>query len=136
MNNKTMYTLIGALVVVSAAIAALFVFAKPQISAVKGTSTQNAAPTPQDISVQNTQVTLTADELSTHSTSSDCYIAYKDVVYDITSFVPQHRGGPQIVQYCGQVVDDFSSIHPGGSFESPSVQRIMQNLSVGKLNSK
>lgn len=131
-----MYTIIGALVVVSAAVAFILVSTKYKTAAVEGTSTQNAVASPQDISVQNTQVTLTADELSTHSTSSDCYIAYKNVVYDITSFVPKHRGGPQIVQYCGQVVDDFSNIHPGGSFESPSVQRIMQNLSVGKLSSK
>lgn len=130
-----MYTIIGALIVVSATVAALFVFVKPQSSTVEGSSTQSPAQTQQDTSVQNNEMTITKEELSSHSNSSDCYIAYKDIVYDITSFVPQHRGGPQIVDYCGQVIDDFSSIHPGGSFESPSIQRVLQNLNIGKLSS-
>jgi hypothetical protein len=79
------------------------------------------------------QGTFTTAELASHNTSTDCYIAYKGTVYNITNFIPQHPGGPQIMQQCGRVVDDFAQIHPGGSFEKPEIQAVLRQRVVGKL---
>jgi cytochrome b involved in lipid metabolism len=48
------------------------------------------------------------NELSKHNTSSDCWIAYDNKVYDITSFLPRHLGtSERILPYCG-TKDEFT----------------------------
>ncbi len=40
--------------------------------------------------------------LELHSSSSDCWVVYKNKVYDITMFIPQHPGGEgPIARTCG-----------------------------------
>lgn len=97
-----------------------------------GSDKKMAPPTEPSASGDAAQ-TLTAADLATHNTSTDCYVAYKGTVYNITSFIPQHPGGPQIMQQCGRIVDDFAQIHPGGSFEKPEIQAVLQQRVVGKL---
>lgn len=41
-------------------------------------------------------------ELATHNTASDCWIAYKGSVFDVTDWLTKHPGGSAaIAQYCG-----------------------------------
>jgi cytochrome b involved in lipid metabolism len=79
--------------------------------------------------------TFTKEELlANHSTQESCYIAYKGQVYDITTFLPSHPGGAKKpLQECGKVVDSFSQIHKGGSFDSPEIQEIINTKIIGSL---
>ncbi len=46
--------------------------------------------------------TWTLDEVAQHTTVEDCIIAVNGNVYDITSFIPNHPGGPaKIIPLCG-----------------------------------
>ncbi len=46
--------------------------------------------------------TIIKDELSLHASISDCWVAYKGRVYDITKFLPKHPGTAQaILPFCG-----------------------------------
>lgn len=77
---------------------------------------------------------FTASEVAFHNNSSDCYIAYKNKVYDITSFLPNHiKGANKPTKQCGKIVDDFSEIHPGGSFDEPQIQAVLTPSYVGEL---
>jgi hypothetical protein len=89
-------------------------------------ATASAQPSP-------TSQVFTTAQLATHHTANDCYVAFKGVVYNITSYVPRHPGGPGIVKKCGQVLDSFSELHPGGSFDSPKAQQALKALEVGAL---
>jgi len=55
--------------------------------------------------VQNSAVdvkTVLATELEAHNTRENCWIAYKGKVYDITAFLPKHKGSAEaILPYCG-----------------------------------
>lgn len=45
---------------------------------------------------------VTSAQLAQHNTPSDCWVAYQGRVYDMTSWIPQHPGGPyRIIPYCG-----------------------------------
>lgn len=49
--------------------------------------------------------TVSASELARHGTSDDAWVSYNGEVYDITSFMAAHPGGPQIVEsYLGSDV--------------------------------
>lgn len=52
--------------------------------------------------IQEAQSGISLSELAKHNSRSDCWIAYKGIVYDITSFLPKHPGGiTTISPYCG-----------------------------------
>ena len=73
-------------------------------------------------------------ELATHNSSQSCYVAYQNEVFDITTFLPVHRGGERkATSKCGQKLDSFSELHPGGSFDSPQVKAMLQERIVGVL---
>ena len=45
---------------------------------------------------------ITIQELSLHNVATDCWINYEGIIYDITSFLPNHPGGVKaIAKYCG-----------------------------------
>lgn len=41
------------------------------------------------------------NEVANHNSESDCWMVVKDKVYDATSFVVNHPGGPAILKGCG-----------------------------------
>jgi len=50
---------------------------------------------------------ITYEEVDRHHTEEDCWVIYKDKVYDITGFLPEHPGGPTIVKkYAGGDIDE------------------------------
>jgi DMSO/TMAO reductase YedYZ heme-binding membrane subunit/predicted heme/steroid binding protein len=78
---------------------------------------------------------FTVEELGKHNTEDSCYIAYKGLVYDITDYLPNHPGGGQVVvrMECGNVTDDFSEVHGGGSFEQDNIQEVLRPRVIGKI---
>jgi|TARA_B100002003_G_scaffold245842_1_gene274387 cytochrome b involved in lipid metabolism len=51
---------------------------------------------------------ISKEELATHDTEEDCWVSYDGNVYDITDYIPNHKGGKgSIINYCGSS-DDFA----------------------------
>ncbi len=52
---------------------------------------------------------ITRAQLGAHATPSDCWIAYKGTVYDITDWLPRHPGSAAAISpYCG-TVEEFAA---------------------------
>lgn len=96
-------------------------------------------PTIESINAPTTAATpaiqwFTMQDVAQHNSQSDCYVGYQGVVYDITSYLPNHPGGiRKATQMCGRNIDSFSDQHSGGSFSSPQAQEMLVPLEVGKL---
>lgn len=45
--------------------------------------------------------TFTISEVAVHNSESDCWTTINGSVYDITSYVPRHPGGDEILLACG-----------------------------------
>jgi cytochrome b involved in lipid metabolism len=41
--------------------------------------------------------TFTADEVAKHTKKGDCWMIYKNKVYDVTNFLEQHPGGEEVL---------------------------------------
>ncbi|KAF2397185.1 hypothetical protein EJ06DRAFT_559301 [Trichodelitschia bisporula] len=56
-------------------------------------------------------------EVSKHNTPSSCWVIIANNVYDVTSFLPSHPGGPKsILRLAGKdATADFDPIHPPGT---------------------
>lgn len=61
-----------------------------------GTSTVNVTP----VTINSSGYTL--EDVAKHSSSSDCWSAVNNKVYDLTEWIRQHPGGTaQIISICG-----------------------------------
>jgi len=58
--------------------------------------------------------TLTLQEVAKHNSKEDLWLVIHGKVYDLTTFLPEHPGGPRIIlKYAGQdATDAFDPIHP------------------------
>lgn len=74
---------------------------------VKGTPAQGRTP-------NRSAKTCTWEELGTHATESDCWIAVDGKVYDVTSWLPTHPGGKDLLLLSSgrDVTNLFQSYHP------------------------
>ena len=63
--------------------------------------------------------TVSPEELQRHNTSEDCWIVVHSKVYDVTSFLDEHPGGPNVVlQYAGiDATAAYDEIHAPGIIE-------------------
>ena len=53
------------------------------------------------------QETYAAEEVKDHNSKDDCWTIISGGVYDITSYIPRHPGGDEILRACGQDATTF-----------------------------
>jgi cytochrome b involved in lipid metabolism len=90
------------------------------------TPTPTAKPTP-----TTTQARYTMDDVKKKNTSAACWTVIDGNVYDLTKWIPVHRGGPQAITFlCGKDgTSSFKAQHEGAS--SPA--SVLANYFVGPL---
>lgn len=98
MAKKT--AIIGVVVVAVGIVIAIIFFggktSAPSVNSNSAGSVQTQVPT----TTENSKV-YTKVEVAAHSTASDCWTIVNGSVYDITSYVPRHPGGDEILAACG-----------------------------------
>ncbi|KAL0929899.1 cytochrome b5-like heme steroid binding domain-containing protein [Colletotrichum truncatum] len=99
---------------------------KPLIS--RSSSSPSSSPTDLKTPV------ISLSELAAHNSITSCWIAIDGIVYDMTSFLTTHPGGPKtLLESAGTIADArFAETHGG-----PHVQEIrgyLQRYTVGRLS--
>lgn len=88
------------------------------------------------------QTTFTAEEVKKHDSKADCWTIISDSVYDITSYIPRHPGGDEILRACGEdattlftqrQTSDGESVG-SGSPHSNNAQEQLNKLKIGTLH--
>jgi len=71
-----------------------------------------ASPT---VSVATGETTFTPEQIQTHNSAVSCYVAIAGQVYDLTTWINQHPGGPErILNICGtDATVAFNAQHSG-----------------------
>ncbi len=70
---------------------------------------------------------ITSEELATHATREDCWLAIEGTVYDVTKFIPMHPGKDNIVIGCGKDATALFANH-GREGGVPHSERARQML--------
>jgi cytochrome b involved in lipid metabolism len=84
----------------------------PTVTSAAPSPTPSPTPTP-----TTTQTSYTMDDVKKKNTSSACWSVIDGNVYDLTKWIPAHRGGPQAILFlCGKDgTSAFKAQHEGAS---------------------
>ena len=75
------------------------------------------------------------DEVTKHASREDCWLLIEGRVYDVTKFVPMHKGKDAILKGCGKDATEMFNNRPNGSGSHSSMARsIMKKFAIGKVN--
>ena len=86
-------------------------------------------------------VVLTAEEVAMHDSPTDCWTIVSGSVYDITSYIPRHPGGNEILSACGldgttlfeQREDSQGESVGSGTPHSSSARSMLESYLLGEL---
>jgi len=79
------------------------------------------------------EIILDDAEISKHSTADDCWLIISDKVYNVTSYIASHPGGPEaIILNCGKDATT-AFLTKGGSGHSQSAVDNLVNYYLGDL---
>jgi cytochrome b involved in lipid metabolism len=73
-------------------------------------------------------------ELAQHSLPSDCWMAIRGNVYDLTSYLPNHPSPPDIVlPWCGKDATEAYNTKTKGRPHSSYADELLANYRIGTL---
>jgi predicted heme/steroid binding protein len=92
------------------------------------------APTPEPTPTPTPQPaasTFTLAQVAQHSSRASCYSAIRGIVYDLTSWIDRHPGGPdKILSICGK---DGSSAFVNQHEGEPRPEQMLASFKLGTL---
>lgn len=104
-------------------------------------STENTTPAinkqatqPTAVPTQDKTKTYSLEEIATHSSESDCWMAINEKVYDVTSFISGHPGGKAIIKGCGKDATTLFMERPTNS-KGPHPKQAMELLPKFEIGS-
>ena len=73
-------------------------------------------------------------ELARHATPTDCWMAIRGGVYDLTSYLPNHPSPPNIVlPWCGKDATEAYNTKNKGRPHSPYADELLAKYRIGTL---
>lgn len=74
-------------------------------------------------------------ELARHATPTDCWMAIRGSVYDLTSYLPNHPSPPNIVlPWCGKEATEAYNTKTKGRPHSPYADELLAKYRIGTLD--
>lgn len=97
------------------------------------TSNSNSSNTSNTSMTSGSSKTYSEAEVAKNNSKSSCWVSYKGIVYDVTSYISKHPGGDDILKACGGSLEKYNSSHKGGAFDSAQVLSNLTPLKIGDL---
>jgi cytochrome b involved in lipid metabolism len=73
-------------------------------------------------------------ELARHALLSDCWMAIRGSIYDLTSYLPKHPSPPEIVlPWCGKDATEAYNTKTKGRPHSPYADELLAKYRIGTL---
>lgn len=91
----------------------------------------------------DTSTKYTTAQVAERNTAQECWTIINDKVYNLTSYIPRHPGGDEILLACGtdgtslfeQRTTSDGQVVGGGGSHSSSAEAALKDLQIGVLDS-
>jgi cytochrome b involved in lipid metabolism len=91
-------------------------------------------PEAEESAVISADKIISPAELARHALASDCWMAIRGNVYDLTSYLPKHPSPPEIVlPWCGKDATEAYNTKTKGRPHSPYADELVANYRIGTL---
>jgi cytochrome b involved in lipid metabolism len=78
---------------------------------------------------------ITLKEVAQHASTSDCWMAIRGAVYDLSAYLPQHPSPPELVlSWCGKEATDAYNTKTKGRPHSPYADELLVKYRIGTLD--
>ncbi|RME31891.1 hypothetical protein D6789_01295, partial [Candidatus Woesearchaeota archaeon] len=92
------------------------------------------APEAAVLTIESAQETLSLKALATHSIPTNCWTVINGKVYDLSSYISSHPGGPVITQACGKDATELFNTKGGaGRPHSAFAQELLEQFLIGSI---
>ena len=116
---------------------AIMAFASAGLRAGPGSTAPDAAPasnTPGTLAAASAERRIALSEVARHATETDCWMAIQGVVYDITSYLPDHPSRPSVIlPWCGKDASDAYKTKTKGRSHTPEADGLLPRYRIGVL---
>lgn len=120
---NSLYVILPALAVIVGL--GIFLFTKKSVNS----SQVDAANSPAVITKA-----ITMEEVGRHADQNSCWMVIGSNVYDVTSFITEHPGGPVILAGCGKDASILFNGRPNdGTSHSSRARNMLSSLQIGVL---
>jgi cytochrome b involved in lipid metabolism len=74
------------------------------------------------------------DDVASHNTTGDCWMAIHGKVYDITTYLPDHPSRPEVIErWCGKEASNAYDTKIKGRRHSQEADRQLETYFIGEL---
>jgi cytochrome b involved in lipid metabolism len=74
------------------------------------------------------------NDIASHNTADDCWMAIHGKAYDITTYLPDHPSRPEMIErWCGKEASDAYDTKTKGSRHSQEADRQLETYFIGRL---
>lgn len=85
-------------------------------------------------STQQTSSLISKETVAKHNTKDDCWVIIDNNIYNVTSYIRTHKGGPdKIISVCGQDATTLFTSRNGKGPHPDKVQASLNQILVGPL---
>jgi cytochrome b involved in lipid metabolism len=78
---------------------------------------------------------ISLKEVAQHASASDCWMAIRGAVYDLSAYLPQHPSPPELVlSWCGKEATDAYNTKTKGRPHSPYADELLVKYRIGTLD--
>ncbi len=115
MKTNILGGIIISIVLLIAGLALVFYPKSSPTQSTTAVSTQTVSPTASVITPESGMQIYSEAQVSAHNSSQSCWSIIEGKVYDLTAYIPRHKGGPEkIIAICGKDgTAEFSEEHDG-----------------------
>lgn len=104
---------------------------KPVKAEMSETTSQQATPLLADVQ-RDDLPTYNAEEIMKHDSKDSMWVTFRRGVYDVTTFLPEHPGGDQIMNAAGLSIEPFWSVY--GMHKTDAILATLELYRIGNLH--
>jgi cytochrome b involved in lipid metabolism len=92
-------------------------------------------PAAQDNAASAADRRILPSELARHASASDCWMAIRGAVYDLSAYLPAHPSPPELVlPWCGKEATEAYNTKTKGRPHSPYADQLLAKYRIGALD--